>query len=176
MRRREVLAGWVGDPDFRAAFRALLEGPQRAVRWELPAWTAATLDLPYTQVVLDAPGLCRPADSGAFAGALAGQVTDGAVSFLNLGGDAVLVVPTLPAVGDGYAHLADFRRTAPAAAWDALWAEVGRCVAARLGTRPVWISTAGAGVPWLHVRLDDQPKYYHHAPYRTDGVGPRPER
>ncbi|MFO1021395.1 MAG: hypothetical protein U0903_11970 [Planctomycetales bacterium] len=33
--------------------------------------------------------------------------------------------------------------------------------------KPVWLSTAGAGVPWLHVHLDDQPKYYSHAPYRA---------
>ncbi len=34
-------------------------------------------------------------------------------------------------------------------------------------TNPVWLSTAGAGVSWLHVRLDDRPKYYGHGPYRT---------
>ncbi len=37
---------------------------------------------------------------------------------------------------------------------------------ARLNSKPVWLSTAGAGVSWLHVRLDDKPKYYGHAPYR----------
>jgi hypothetical protein len=31
---------------------------------------------------------------------------------------------------------------------------------------PEWLSTAGAGVSWLHVRLDDRPKYYGYAPYR----------
>jgi len=37
----------------------------------------------------------------------------------------------------------------------------------RLSSRPVWLSTAGGGVSWLHVRLDDRPKYYHHAAYRV---------
>jgi hypothetical protein len=37
---------------------------------------------------------------------------------------------------------------------------------ARLGAKPVWLSTAGGGVSWLHVRLDDQPKYYGFEPYR----------
>ena len=39
-------------------------------------------------------------------------------------------------------------------------------VAARLSDRPLWLSTSGAGVAWLHVRLDDRPKYIQHAPYR----------
>ncbi|MFL6237620.1 MAG: DUF6940 family protein [Thermoanaerobaculia bacterium] len=26
----------------------------------------------------------------------------------------------------------------------------------------------GAGVSWLHVRLDDRPKYYGYGPYRTE--------
>ena len=39
-------------------------------------------------------------------------------------------------------------------------------MATRVGAAPVWLNTAGAGVPWLHARLDGGPKYYHHAPYR----------
>src|SRR4051812_31098730 len=40
-----------------------------------------------------------------------------------------------------------------------LWGLVGAAMQRRLSTRPVWLSTAGAGVSRLHVRLDDQPKY-----------------
>ena len=36
----------------------------------------------------------------------------------------------------------------------------------RVGIKPVWLSTAGAGVSWLHVGLDDRPKYYGFGPYR----------
>lgn len=36
----------------------------------------------------------------------------------------------------------------------------------RLGLKPVWLNTAGGGVPWLHIRLDDQPKYYRYQAYR----------
>ena len=32
---------------------------------------------------------------------------------------------------------------------------------------PVWLSTNGDGVSWLHVRTDERPKYYTHGPYRT---------
>jgi hypothetical protein len=36
----------------------------------------------------------------------------------------------------------------------------------RHGPRPLWLSTAGGGVDWVHMRLDDQPKYYRHLPWR----------
>jgi len=32
---------------------------------------------------------------------------------------------------------------------------------------PTWLSTAGGGVAWLHVRLDTRPKYYRYNPYRA---------
>jgi hypothetical protein len=48
----------------------------------------------------------------------------------------------------------------------ALWMLVGVAMQRRLNNRPVWLSTAGAGVSWLHVRLDDRPKYYGYRPYR----------
>jgi len=46
----------------------------------------------------------------------------------------------------------------------------------RIGDRVVWLSTAGAGVPWLHVRLDDRPKYYHYGPYRQTAPNKSLER
>ena len=33
------------------------------------------------------------------------------------------------------------------------------------GDMPLWVSTAGLGVSWLHVRLDARPKYYRHDAY-----------
>ena len=32
---------------------------------------------------------------------------------------------------------------------------------------PVWVSTAGMGVSWLHVRFDSRPKYYRWGEYTT---------
>ena len=61
---------------------------------------------------------------------------------------------------------AAFVRHAPERQKHALWERVGEAVERRLGPKPVWVSTAGAGVSWLHVRLDDRPKYYGYAPYR----------
>jgi hypothetical protein len=62
--------------------------------------------------------------------------------------------------------MAAFIRDAPEAQKHELWQAVGAAMAARLDARPVWLSTAGMGVSWLHIRLDSRPKYYGFAPYR----------
>ena len=116
---------------------------------------------------MDAPRLVgTPPDARDFAEHL--QAAEGPVAtFPNLGGDARLVVPR-SAVATGHAHLAAFVRTAPPPSVDALWVGVGEALAAwrREGRGPVWLSTSGLGVPWVHVRLDARPKYYVHTPYR----------
>jgi uncharacterized protein DUF6940 len=89
-------------------------------------------------------------------------------SFGNLGRDAVLVAPCPGGPGSNFSHLASFNRTAPVAQQDALWQAVGEAMTKRIGRRPVWLSTAGLGVGWLHVRLDDRPKYYRHLPYASE--------
>ena len=33
--------------------------------------------------------------------------------------------------------------------------------------QPMWLSTCGTGVYWLHVRLDTRPKYYSYDEYET---------
>jgi hypothetical protein len=88
------------------------------------------------------------------------------VVFANLGGDAILVAPTELAAASAYAQIGAFVRDAPPSQRDALWRAVGVAMLDRIGSRPVWLSTAGGGVAWLHVRLDDRPKYYGWAPYR----------
>ena len=40
---------------------------------------------------------------------------------------------------------------------------------AALSEKPLWLSTAGGGVAWLHLRIDSRPKYYSHRPYRDPG-------
>ena len=77
-----------------------------------------------------------------------------------------MVVPCPIADSTAYGHLASFVRHAPEVQRDALWRSVGEAMARRIGAKPVWLSTAGAGVSWLHVRLDDRPKYYGFGPYK----------
>ena len=89
------------------------------------------------------------------------------VDFPNLGGDAHLVVPCPQDEGDAFAHLAVFSRTAPVAQQHRFWQRVGLAVENMVGERPLWLSTSGLGVYWLHVRLDARPKYYTFRPYRA---------
>jgi hypothetical protein len=131
--------------------------------------TAATLERPFECVLIDAPPLAamRP-DPAAFADRFESDACEVAV-FENLGGDAVLIAPAPgPAVPVAAgAHLAAFLRHGDPAAIAALWRAVGGEMGRRIGGRPLWLSTSGLGVAWLHVRIDTRPKYYVHAPYRT---------
>ena len=162
----DVLRAWQDDAGFRSLFNALLaDAPFTAFRWETPAVTAATVTRPFECVLLDRPGLASRPEPEAFAEHFAGA-EEGVVSFANLGGDAVLVVPCPVAAPSAYGHLAAFVRLAPEGQRHALWRSVGEAMARRVGAKPVWLSTAGAGVSWLHVRLDDRPKYYGYGPYR----------
>jgi hypothetical protein len=167
----DVVRGWQRDADFRTSFNALLaEAPYETFRWETPAVTTATLARPFEFVLLDSPGLARRPDPEAFAAHFAGAKASVA-TFPNLGGDAILVVPCPVTEPSAYGHLAAFVRCAPDEQRHALWKVVGEVIAQRVGAKPVWLSTAGAGVPWLHVRLDDRPKYYGYSPFRqTDNA------
>jgi hypothetical protein len=162
----DVLNGWQRDAGFRAWLNALLAAaPYAAFRWETPPVTAASVAQPFEFVLLDSPELARPPDPGAFAEQF-GRGVAGVAVFPNLGGDAIMVVPRPVAEPSAYGHLAAFVRRAPEPQRDALWRSVGEAMARRVGAKPVWLSTAGAGVSWLHVRLDDRPKYYGLEPYR----------
>ena len=164
----EVLRRWQQDADFRSLFIAVLaDVPYTAFRWETPPITTTTANRPFEFVVLDSPGLAGNSEPGAFAEHFRGAAEGGVVEFANLGKDAILVVPCPKGPLTAYGHIGAFVRQAPEPQRHALWAAVGAAMQRRLGRRPVWLSTAGAGVAWLHVRLDDRPKYYGYGPYRS---------
>ena len=95
-----------------------------------------------------------------------------AVAFANLGGDAILVVPRQLHSTTDYAHAASFALTATVDEQRGLWRKVGTAMLATLAAdapsdAPRWLSTSGAGVSYLHVRLDTRPKYYQNSDYRS---------
>ena len=160
----DILTLWCNNAEFRSFFSALLAAsPFTAFRWETPPLTSTNTDRNFEFVLLHSTALERSVDPTSFAGHF--DDTD-VVTFPNLGGDAALVVPC-PVVEDSiYGHLASFIRHAPETQVQHLWQTVGVAMQERLCDRPVWLSTAGMGIPWLHVRLDSQPKYYGYAPFK----------
>lgn len=166
-----TLAQWVtalrDEPQARAALnQTLAQAPFEAFFWESAPLARSTAQAPARQELLDASRLAlvtpepEPFAEHFVPGALVAR-------FMSLGGDAILIAPAPLTTHAAYPHLAAFVRLAPAAQQDALWAEVGRAAAPRLTQdAPRWLSTAGMGVSWLHVRLDTRPKYYRSATLR----------
>ncbi len=166
----DVLERWQSDEVFRVFFiRLFADAPFDAYLWETPPITKATAKRGFEFVLVDSPDLARLGpDPHSFAAHFeAADAETEVVAFENLGGDAFLVAPTPRAAPHTYAHLAAFARGAPAEQQHAFWRTVGARVAGRLSDRPLWLSTCGLGVAWLHARLDSWPKYYTYQPYRT---------
>ena len=139
-----------------------------AFYWELPPLTTATIDRDAEFVLIEAPMLARfPPERAPFASYFDRAPDEDVIVFPNLGGDAVMVVPCPRGPDDNYPHLAAFIRGAGKQQVRELWRRTAQEMLRNIGERPTWLSTAGGGVAWLHIRLDSRPKYYSHAPYRN---------
>jgi len=139
--------------------------------WEHPPLTAANLADPAEFVLLAAPPLesLRPDASSFSEHFRAAELDDGnttVIKFSNIGGDALLIVPCPDNTTKQYTHLAAFLRTASAPQIEEFWRLTAEAVMGNLGAKPLWLSTSGLGVAWLHARLDSQPKYYQYLPYK----------
>jgi hypothetical protein len=164
----EIIRQWQHNADFRAFFiDLLLNSPFPAFRWETPPVTIATADQPFEFVLIDSPEISLDPDPAAFAEHFGQTEPGGVVAFPNLGGDAILIAPCPDDALSDYGHLAAYLRNSNVPQQHLLWALVGAAMQRRISSRPVWLNTAGGGVAWLHVRLDDRPKYYGYAPYRA---------
>lgn len=164
----DVIDRWQKDAVFQDYFTSLLvESPYAGFRWETPSLTTETAHRTFEFVLVNAAGFARrTTDRNTYARYFKDTDEDhGVVSFENLRGDAMLVVPSPRTDQDVYGHLAAFVRGAPRDQVRSLWRVLGRNVAARLSRRPLWVSTAGGGVAWLHVRIDSRPKYYSYRDY-----------
>lgn len=169
--------------------KAIEASPFRAVFFETPPVTAASSSLqPFEFVLVDAPQLHSMASENPNVSAFRASISKaeivseyGAV-FPNLGGDAILIVPkpaaavaaaaaVTAAAADKtcYAHLTSFVRGAPPGQVAAVWNMAARAYLDRIADgrqQPVWFSTSGMGIFWLHFRLDTVPKYYTYEPYK----------
>ncbi|MEM7117756.1 MAG: hypothetical protein AAF614_35320 [Chloroflexota bacterium] len=166
----DVIQNWQVSARFRLFYSSLLATiPFKAIFWETPPVTLATVEQPFEFVAVKSHQLADTMPNSVpfrqyfFASA---QLDEEVLTFENLGGDAMLVVPRPLPSSFGYAHLVKFLREAPTSQQHAFWQAVGKATEARLGKRPLWLNTSGLGVHWLHVRLDSHPKYYTYAPYK----------
>jgi hypothetical protein len=160
------LNGLRQDASFRTYYNTLLANSEfPGYFWEHPAITKEDLGKPYEFVLVKSNNIHKvTAEPNAFAQhlAFAQYVAD----FPNLRGDAHLISPTPEVAPQYYTHLASFVRHAPPEQQDAFWQRVGECYAKAIENGKRWLSTAGMGVYWLHVRLDTRAKYYRHREYR----------
>ena len=88
--------------------------------------------------------------------------------FYNLGGDSTLIAPC-PTQQASFPHLASFLRKGSSEQINELWKKTATEFIEKIKSdnpHNVWLSTAGDGIAWLHVRLDPSPKYYQHDEYR----------
>ena len=168
---RRVLELLADDPAFRLYLSRLLANADfPSFRWETPPITRRTADRPFEFVLVNDQYLQQvPPEPQVFAEhfAKAGEAPL-VLPVANLGRTATLVVPRQLDAGCAYPHMAAFVRTAPELQLHALWQCVAATALAQLSDAPMWISTAGGGVAWLHVRLEGSPKYYAYRPYAAD--------
>lgn len=164
----QVVRLWLENTAFRGFFSELLaNSPFEAFFWETPPLTHATAQHPFECVLVNSPQLAGiQVDSSAFRQYFV-HATESICNFSNLGGDALLLAPVPEGVLQNYGHLATFVRKAPAAQQQALWKKLGKILEEKINEQPLWVSTSGLGVYWLHVRLDSRPKYYQFAPYKN---------
>ncbi len=166
----QVVRHWGSDASFRDYWsERLREVPFDAYCWECPPATVQNSSRPFECVFISSPSLDRmPPDPEPFSEYF--RPDREVVTFESLGKDALLVAPCPAGPGSNFSHLASFVATASEARQSALWLATAAALEGRISTRPIWLSTAGGGVAWLHVRLDTTPKYYRHAAYRHAGV------
>ena len=166
----EVLDLWQSDSGFRDFFRGLLsDSPFAAYRWETPMLNTMNSNQPFQFVLFNAPSFpARNTDHTTYSNYFTDDNSNlGIVSFQNLSGDATLVIPSPRTDQSAYGHLAAFIRLAPKEQSDALWRILGKVEKSKMSERPLWLSTAGGGVAWLHVRIDSRPKYYAYSAYKN---------
>jgi len=162
----EVIRLWQNDDAFCDFFsRQLAAIPFEAYFWELPPLTAENLKHPFECVIVNSPRLARAApDHQSFSAFFTDLAA--VVDFDNLGHDARLVVPCPLGAPEQYTHLARFMRQAARTQQRSFWRRLGQLFQKKINHKPVWLSTSGLGVYWLHARFDCEPKYYSYSHYR----------
>lgn len=154
----ELFRNWYSNMLANSGFDAFL--------WENRPFNSETLSKPYECNIVRSTYLeAQPPDRTTFRDYF--DIKKEVVSFMNLGNDALLIAPVPSGSGDDFAHLGRFLRNAPGIRIDSFWSTVADATLKRISQKPVWLSTSGLGVFWLHARIDTCPKYYQTEEYKT---------
>ncbi|MFK7906168.1 MAG: hypothetical protein AB8B69_13635 [Chitinophagales bacterium] len=164
----QVIHHWKNTAIFRAFYNGILaDSPFEAFFWEVLPMTKDGLQQDFEFVLVNSDTLTRiRANKSPFQEHFDRFPNEEVITFPNLSGDAQLVVPTPQTDLQNYAHLANVVRNAPDSQIDELWKMIGVEYEKALQQRPKWLSTAGLGVLWLHIRIDSRPKYYRFKAYK----------
>lgn len=163
---REVLECWQSSEGADSYLNGIKKLGFNQFYWEHPSLTNRTLEAPYECMVLGTTHFNRrEVDTTSFSGHL--HKPEPVVVFDNLGRNARLVVPTLKSDQEHYKHMSAFLNFAPKDQVHALFCSLGPSVLEEVSKgKRIWLSTAGLGVIWLHIRLDTVPKYYKTKTYK----------
>ncbi|CAG8627655.1 11294_t:CDS:1 [Racocetra persica] len=166
----------LGDEKFLDIFtKALNEATDKlsAYFWECPPVSKETTIKPFEFVVTKSATLSYiEQDYSSFKNKITECQNKDVCSFINLGKDATLIVP-MPCHDLDYKNLSNFTKNAPKKQQIKFWQEVATKLTESLdiGT-PIWLSTNGLGVHYLHIRIDNNPKYYSWNEYYEEKILP----
>ncbi|SMO90529.1 DUF6940 family protein [Fodinibius sediminis] len=152
--------------NFRRFYNTFLaDSPFEAFLWENRPMTLHNLDRPYECNLVNSKPLAeRKADHLTFSSYF--DHKKAVVTFPNLGGDALLIVPCPLKKFSVYPHIGAFIRKADNHQIDAFWQKTAKQMLDRIAPTPRWLSTSGLGVSWTHARIDSRPKYYQSREYK----------
>jgi hypothetical protein len=165
----KVIQRWRENEPFREFYTTtLLKHGGSGCFWEHPRLNKSTADQAYECVITQTDAFStRTANFGPFSRAVSpGKRIS---IFPNLSGEALLVVPNQSdKISFNGRDLISFLHTAPDDLVHDLWKIIGQETATAISSEAPfqYLSTHGLGVLWLHVRLEQGPRYYHHRPYR----------
>jgi len=164
---KEVIQLWKTSKDFRLFYTQILrEVPFAAFFWENKSVTNNNLEQSYEFVIVGTDSFNgKKPNPNPFHAYFSDD--NPVVSFPNLGKNAQLVVPCPNSPNEVYTHLGSFIRNALYPQIDTFWQQIGKAMDQGINEKPIWLSTSGLGVYWLHARLDQRPKYYTHTPYKS---------
>ena len=173
LRFMEVFDSWVDSSHFIQSYtNFLISLDFPAFFWEHPALNKNTLSRDYECVILRSTFLENVSvDEHSFSDFI--HRDSETAEFMNLGRDALLVIPTKTSPRVDYAHMAAFLRSASSQQTKSLFHAIGQSIKSALNQhRRIWLNTSGLGVFWLHIRLDYFPKYYQFLPYKDPAFVP----